>query len=66
MIICNSQFFSNLQSKKSLIAPVELCAHEYEYTSHIVALYISYAQRPYGFILYGRYLFCPLSGKKRG
>ena len=42
------------------------CTYEDEHTSHIIALFHSYYQRPCGFMLRGRLLFCPLFGKKGG
>ena len=43
-----------------------LCPYEDEHTSHIIALFHSYYQRPCGFMLRGRLVFCPLLGKKGG
>lgn len=57
-------FFPITCGQKGLIAIKELCAHEYEHTSHIATSHSFRTQRPYSFILYGRLLFLPLLGKK--
>lgn len=50
-------FFPITCGQKGLIAIKELCAHEYEHTSHIATSHSFRTQRPYSFILYGRLLF---------
>ncbi len=57
-------YFLIIYNQKSLIASAELCAHEYEYVSHIVAHYNFYTQRPYGIKPCGRLLSIPPAEKK--
>ena len=42
------------------------CTHEDEHTSHIIALFNSYYQRPCGFMLHGRLLSSPPFWQKGG